>query len=150
MRSPKVKDIMTSPVVTVEPEDSIPAAARRLAEHRIAGAPVVKEGAVVGMLSEHDIVRAVLPPAPGEEELSALAVVAHAEDIRQRPTKKTVADVMSTLVVETSPDTDVWEAAGEMERRGVNRLPVVDASGTIVGIVSRADVVRVMGQQPEG
>lgn len=143
----KVKDVMTESVITLDPSESVQEAARRLAENRISGAPVVSEGELLGMVTEHDIVQAMLPPKPGEGGFSSLDVLAHPEEVRNRPSMRTVADIMSRLVVETSPDTSLWEAAAEMQSRGIKRLPVVD-EGRLVGIVSRADIVRVVGQDP--
>jgi CBS domain-containing protein len=149
VRDLKVKEVMTRSVVTIAPDETLQRAAGRLAKHRIAGAPVVEEGKLVGMVTEQDIVRAVLPPVPTEGSLSVLEVMAHIDQVENRPSQKTVADAMSTLVVDISPEASLWEAATEMEQRGVNRLPVVDESGALVGIVSRADLVRIMGRQPD-
>jgi CBS domain-containing protein len=149
MRDARIKDVMTRSVITVEADETVQRAAQKLAENRIAGAPVVSKGRVVGMLTEQDIVRAMLPPIPLEGRLSMLEVLTHLDDVKNRPTMKTVRDAMSTLVVETSPEASVWEAATEMENRGVNRLPVLEKDGTLVGIVSRADLVRLMGAGPE-
>lgn len=144
----KVKDVMTESVITLDPSESVREAAKRLAENRISGAPVVSEGELVGMVTEHDIVQAMLPPRPGEGGFSALDVLAHLEEVKNRPSMRTVADVMSRLVVETSPETSLWEAAAEMQSRDIKRLPVVE-NGRLVGIVSRADVVRVVGHDTE-
>ncbi len=54
---------------------------------------------------------------------------------------------MSTVVFAIRPEASVWAAAAEMDRHGVKRLPVTDAEGTLVGIVSRADLIRVMAQE---
>jgi CBS domain-containing protein len=148
MRGLKVKDVMSHPVITLAPGDSIREATRLLAQNGIAGAPVIEKGKLIGMITEQDIVRAVLPPVPSEGSLSVLEVLAHLDSVTNRPMKRTVADAMTTLVVDISPEAGVSEAATEMEERGVNRLPVVDADGALVGIVSRADLVRIMGEGP--
>jgi CBS domain-containing protein len=145
----KVRDLMTRSVVTVEPADNISEAARRLARHRVSGAPVVEQGKVIGMITESDIVRAVAIPEPTEGGLTILAAISDPSVILERSTKRTVADVMSTLVVEASPQASIWQAAAEMEERGVNRLPVVEEDGTLVGIISRADLVRLMAESPQ-
>ncbi|HYY44065.1 MAG TPA: CBS domain-containing protein, partial [Actinomycetota bacterium] len=142
----KVKDVMTRDVITITPDMTIRDAASRLARNGIAGAPVVEGGRVIGMVTEQDLVRTILPPAPTEGALSALEVLAHVNDVGIEQLDTPVSDSMSTLVVEILPEASVWEAAGEMERRGVNRIPVVDEDGKLVGIVSRADLVRVMGE----
>lgn len=139
---------MTRSVVTVVPGDPISAAASRLAHHRISGAPVVEGGKVIGMITESDIIRAMAIPEPTEGALKLLSALNEPSVIKERSGKKTVADAMSTLVVETSPETTFWEAAAEMEERGVNRLPVVEEDGTLVGIISRADLVRQFAESP--
>jgi CBS domain-containing protein len=58
----------------------------------------------------------------------------------------TVGDVMTKSVIKVAPDTSVWEAASIMERRGVKRLPVVDPEQDLIGIVSRADLVKAMAR----
>lgn len=148
MPDTKVKDVMTRSVVTLDPDDSVHAAARSLARHGISGAPVVREGKVVGVITESDIVRAVLPPAPSEEGLAALELLTHTDEASPRSAAKTVAEAMSTLVVEISPEESVRNAAAQMEQRGVNRLPVVGPDGSLVGIVSRADIVRLIAERP--
>ncbi len=147
MKDLKVRDVMTSRVITLEPGDTLYEVTKKLAQNHITGAPVVQEGKVVGMISERDILRAALPPTP-EGGLSVLDVLTQPEAVDHSP-EKTAQDVMGTLVVEISPDASVWEAAAEMEQRGVNRLPVVDDNGELVGIMSRADLVKVMADQSE-
>lgn len=141
-----VRQVMTQSVITLDPADTVQEAARRLAENRITGAPVVSEGQLVGMITEHDIVQAMLPPKPVDGGLSLLDILTHLDDVRNRPSKRTVGEAMRRLVVETSPGASLWEAAAEMQSRGINRLPVMDG-GRLVGIVSRADIVRVMGEE---
>jgi hypothetical protein len=57
-----------------------------------------------------------------------------------------VRDVMTRAVRSIRPGATLWEAAEQMQRSGVNRLPVVDEDGALVGIVSRADIVRLVGR----
>lgn len=147
MPASKVEDVMTRSVVTLDPDETVHEAAKRLAHHRISGAPVVQEGKVVGVITESDIIRAALPPIPSEGGPAALEILTHADEVGHRPESKTVAEVMTTLVVEISPEDSTGKAAAEMERRGVNRLPVVDRDGTLVGIVARADLVRLMAER---
>jgi CBS domain-containing protein len=149
MRDMRVKDVMTHLVVTFQPGDSVHEAARRLAQNHISGAPVVERGKVVGIVTEYDIVRAIARPAPVDRNLSFLDLLT--EDIRRYKGNDdqrglSVEDIMTRHVTVIEDEATIWEAATSIERRGVKRLPVVDVEGQLCGIVSRADLVRVMGR----
>ena len=144
----RVRDVMTHLVVMLYPTDSVHQAAQRLARNHISGAPVVEDGKVIGFVSESDLIHAVMPPLPidrGGSVLDFLSLVG-----RARPSThqhgKTVAEVMSSMVIQISPEASIWKAASVMERRGVKRLPVVDEEQYLLGIVSRADLVRAMAK----
>lgn len=151
MSDVRVQDVMTHLVVMLYPNDSVHEAAQRLARNSISGAPVVEDGKVVGIVSESDLIHAVMPPVPvdrGASILDVLSVVGQARP-RAHSHGKKVADVMSPLVIQVSPSASIWKAASIMEHRGVKRLPVVDDGGYLLGIVSRADLVRVMARDDE-
>lgn len=144
----KVQDVMTHLVVMLYPTDTVHQAAKRLARNRISGAPVIEGGKVVGILSETDLIHAFMPPVPvdrGVSILDVLSVIGRAKP-RGHMHGKTVADVMSPLVIQVSPETSIWKAASIMERRGVKRLPVVDDEDYLLGIVSRADLIKAMAK----
>ena len=139
----RVKDVMTHLVVMLYPNDSLPEAARRIASNRISGAPVVENGKVVGMVSESDLIHASMAPVPidrGTSVLEALSILGapHPRDAHGQ----TVSEVMSPIVVQISPEAPIATAAEVMDRRGIKRLPVVDDEGFLLGIVSRADLVK--------
>lgn len=149
MSDVKVRDIMTTMVATLRPEDSIHEAARRLALNGISGAPVVKDGKPIGMVSEADLVMAVLPHAHvvrGRPTLFDAMEIALTGRPRHAPKTATVADVMTKPVVRIAPGASIWRAAEVMGLSNVKRLPVVDDDGSLVGIVSRADLVRAMAR----
>lgn len=143
----RVEEVMTRLFVALKPTDSIQYAARRLARNHISGAPVLEHGKVVGVISESDIIRAAYRPKKGivTNFLDAVANVAH-EETYQRLSTTRVADAMSAAVITTSPEMTISEAAALTERHGVKRLPVVDHDRYLIGVISRADLVRVMGQ----
>lgn len=148
MADTMVQEVMTNLVVMLYPKETIHEAARRLARNGISGAPVVEAGKVVGIVSESDLIHAIMPPTPvdrGASVLDVLSVIGRAQP-RTHKDKTTVADVMSTMVFEVSPTTSVWKAASIMERKGIKRLPVVDGDGYLLGIISRADVVKAMAR----
>jgi len=136
----KVNDLMTTDVITVTPETSLRDAARVLEENEISGVPVVDEGeAVVGVLSEADVVVKASGEVPGTRLLGWL--LESDMGLEEKIRAHTVGDAMSAPAITIRRDRPIHEAAKVMAAEGVNRLPVVDG-GRLVGIVTRADVVR--------
>lgn len=138
---------MTRLFVALKPTDSIHYAAQRLSRNHISGAPVIEHGKVVGVISESDIIRAAYRPKRGivTNFLDAVANATH-ETTPQTLRATRVADAMSTPAVTAPPEMTIWEAAALTQRHGVKRLPVVDHDGYLIGVISRADLVRVIGQ----
>ena len=137
-----VKDVMTSDVVTVRPEASLKDVAAILTERRISGVPVVDEaGKVAGVVSEGDILFKERGPS---ERTGVLAWFADPYDVEEqlKLAARTAAEAMTAPAKTIAPWRLVSSAAAEMLDEGVNRLPVVDEEGRLVGIVTRADLVR--------
>ncbi|HET7856025.1 MAG TPA: CBS domain-containing protein [Gaiellaceae bacterium] len=136
-----VEQLMTAPVVTVPPEMSLKEVATLLVERRISGVPVIEDGTLLGVVSEGDIVakeRGVTTPAP--DGLLAWIFRDDAE-ITAKLAARTAADAMTSPAVTIESWRSAATAAALMTDRGVNRLPVL-ARGRLVGIVTRADLVR--------
>lgn len=136
----KVCDLMTSEVATVTPTMSLRDAAALLAAKGISGVPVLNTASeVVGVLSEADIV----VKAGGEVARNRLLgwLLKSDLDLDAKIRAETVEDAMTAPPVTISPKRPVHEAARLMVAENVNRLPVVD-KGKLVGIVTRADIVR--------
>ena len=150
MQDMQVGETMTRLFVALKPVDSIHFAAERLARNHISGAPVVEDDRVVGVISESDIIRATYPTEHGivTTFLDAIANLAN-EATKYTLRGLTVADAMSSPAITVSPETSIWEAAALTERHGIKRLPVVNEKGWLVGVVSRADLVRVMGRSDQ-
>jgi len=135
----KVKDVMTSDVVTVAPTDTLKSAARKMIEHGVSGLPVVDdEGVVEGIITEADFVDAEAERAWGNERRRLLAAIFGERSAR---TGTIVADAMSRNPLCIDLDSEISEAARRMSEHGVKRLPVVDPDGRVLGIISRADIV---------
>jgi CBS domain-containing protein len=131
---------MSVDVLTTTPETPLKEAAALLAERRISGVPVVDEdGAVVGVLSEADILVKTGAELPRAGLLGWL--LEPDLDLHDKIGARTVGEAMSAPAVTITPSRLVHEAAARMITESVNRLPVVE-HGTLVGILTRADVVR--------
>ena len=122
----KAKDIMTQNTRTVTPETTVQEAARLMQSEDTGVLPVVESAQskrLVGVVTDRDI---------------AIRVVGEGRDGSTR-----VSDVMSSGKLATlRPDADVDEAMNTMADEQVRRVPILDEQGTLVGIVSQADVVR--------
>lgn len=145
----RVRDVMTHEVWTVTPSMTIQEVLELWNKHQVSGFPVIDGDRVVGIVTEGDLIfrdRPLKPPAY-LFLLDGLIQLDNREHVIEE-IKKTVGarvrDVMSHPVVTVSPDADIAEAASLMADRGFNRLPVVDATGKLVGIISRADIVRTL------
>ncbi len=152
-------DVMTRDVLTLSADMTLEQAAERLVQRGVSGAPVVDDrGRLIGILSESDILRQLkriteenlgkryltsrvhsleLLAFLGEREHAAVEIV-----YRQLRASK-VSDVMTAHVHGVAPTDSLETVAAAMIEHDVNRLPVVDA-GRVVGIITRADLARVL------
>jgi CBS domain-containing protein len=134
-----VRDIMTSPAVTVGPGTPVKEAVRLLDTHTITAMPVVDDdGHLVGVVSEADVLRDSLPPDHRTHELLV--------EISAPRVRLAVTDVMTHLPMSVSPDDDLIRAVELLVDTQVKSLPVV-ADGRVVGIVSRRDVIAVLARE---
>jgi acetoin utilization protein AcuB len=132
----RVKELMSAPAATVAPGDSLRIADGMVAMGGVRHLPVVSNGALVGVISQRDILR-----APGL--LSHLLSTARAALRSLR-----VQDVMSIDLVTIGADASVEEAAQKLLDHRVGCLPVVEA-GALVGIVTTSDLLRALAGPPE-
>jgi CBS domain-containing protein len=138
----KIRDVMTVDVVTVTPETSLHEVARLLSERRISGLPVIDvDGRCIGVVSEADVlVKELGHPGP-RRPLEWILGDRHDADELRRRAARTAREAMSAPPITIEPDRPVRIAADLMVGQRVNRLPVVEG-GRLVGIVTRADLVR--------
>ncbi len=145
-------DVMTTRVVTVSPEMSMQAIAELLLKHNVSAVPVVDEdGAVIGMVSEGDLLRF------SEEDRKSrrawwLSMVAEGETLTPEflaslsEPGRTAREIMSAPVVTVTEHTSVTEIGKLLTTHAIKRVPVL-RDGHLVGIVSRADLVRALTLQ---
>jgi CBS domain-containing protein len=140
----KAADIMTLGAATIRPDASIAQAAQLMLQYRISGLPVVDAaGVLVGIVTEGDLLRRA---DSGTEQrrprwLEFLLGPGRLADEYVHTHSRRVEDVMSRDIVTVSPETPVSDVVGQMERRGIKRIPVV-REGKVVGIISRANLLR--------
>jgi CBS domain-containing protein len=146
----KLREVMTGEpdVVSVPREATLKQVAELMVEHHISGVPVVDaDRRVVGVVSEADIVRSETAGTGREGVLArARALAGHRAGVSM---PRTAGEAMTSPAVTIGADQTVMEAAHAIADRGVNRLPVVDENGQLVGMLTRADVVRAFVRSDE-
>lgn len=146
----KIRDLMTRDVSTVTPETPLKEAAAVLARRGISGLPVVDpDGQVVGVLSEADVMVKQSGPREHHGGLFAWLVEPSDPTLPAKLEATTAGEAMTAPAVTISPERPVREAAVRMLEMDVNRLPVIDKAGRLVGIVSRGDLVRAFTRSDE-
>ena len=146
----RAMDVMTTNVITVVPDTSVQALATLLSERGISGVPVVdKDGRVVGIVSEGDLLHRAetgterrtqrrrsrwLDTFAADQEAARDYVKAHG---------RSVQEIMTREVISVSDTTELADIATLLETKRIRRVPVV-RDGKLVGIVSRANLVRAL------
>jgi CBS domain-containing membrane protein len=138
-----VRDVMSKDVVSVRHDADLHEAARLLSEHRISGMPVLDDnGRVMGVISEADLLRL----AGMREEHTFKDVLRRilGESAPFLSEGSKVEQAMSYPPVTSKADDDVADVAKILDGRRIKRLPVVDNEGRVLGIISRADIVKMI------
>lgn len=139
-----VKAVMTEKVIAVRQDTEIKEAARLLSENRISGMPVIDENErVIGVVSEADI----LASAGIKRESKIRDILRHltGETVISSRRGTRVGEIMSSPAITVGPDEDIRETGRILEEKRIKRLPVVDREGKLIGIISRADIIRAIG-----
>jgi CBS-domain-containing membrane protein len=149
MRQWLVQDVMTRDVLAVTPGTPYREIVDCLVRREVTAAPVVdEEHRVVGVVSEADLLHKV--EFIGDARQRRTFERPSRRSARAKANAATAADLMSEPAITARPETSVVAAARRMETARVKRLPVVDADGRLVGIVSRRDLLRMhMRPDPE-
>jgi CBS domain-containing membrane protein len=139
-----VRDVMTKNVVKVKADVDFNEVTNLLSEHRISGLPVVdEEDRVIGVITEAD----VLSMAGLRKEHAFKDIIRHilGEPLSRPKESRQLRDVMSSPAITTRPDVDIREVALMLDEKRIKSLPVVDGQGRLIGLISRADIVRGIG-----
>ncbi len=147
-----VQDVMTRDVLAVNKFDDINHAVKLLSGKNVSGLPVVdRENRVVGIISEADIVSMVAMSDKGSKRrgrtFKDLLNGLFGGHVLERKMGDIVGDVMTSPAITIYPDTEISEAVRIMDQYRIRRLPVVDEGQKLLGLISRSDIVRAMGER---
>jgi CBS domain-containing protein len=134
MEKTRVRDIMSSPTIVVGPDASVPAASTLMKDHGIRHIPVVEYGRLVGVVSRGDL---------REASISA-SVDADTYEINFLLNQLAVGKLMTRRTITVTPDAPVVYAAELMTEHKIACLPVVDPDGSVVGIITESDLLKML------
>jgi CBS domain-containing membrane protein len=150
-REVTVAEIMTREVVAVQTDTALTEVAEAMGKRGISGVPVLDENhKVVGVVSEKDFLSR-MGVKESQNFMSLVASCLRTKGCVALPIKKqTAGDLMSAPAVTVSPETRVRDLAELFTARHINRAPVTDAEGRVVGIITRGDLIgaTLQGGQP--
>ena len=135
-----VGEAMTSEVTAIQADTPADTAIRRLEQSQVSGAPVVDHGRVVGVVTQRDLLLPVLADGPVR---TTGPFHRHEHDLIGYQ----VRELMTAEPVTARADSPLAEAVLSMDQAGVNRVPVVDAGGRPIGILTRDDVLRELARR---
>ncbi|HDQ06349.1 MAG TPA: CBS domain-containing protein [Candidatus Bathyarchaeota archaeon] len=123
---PKVKDVMTTTVITIESNKTVAEATALMAENDVSNLIVMDNDTPIGIVTERDFVRRVLA--------------------KDKPSKTKISEIMSTPLKLIDPDAPLKEAARIMVRKRIRKLPVIK-DNKLVGIITTNDFARHLGKK---
>jgi CBS domain-containing protein len=136
-----VQDVMTGDVISILKYESIMHVAKILSEKNISGLPVVdKKNKVIGIITQADIL-SILGIKKGHT-LKDLLKHMLGEPLPERRMGDIVGDIMTSPAATIKTNANIAEAAQMMDEKKIRRLPVVDEKNVLVGIISRADILK--------
>lgn len=150
-------EIMTEEVITIPADAAVSEAIRAMLDHRISGLPVVDEqGRLCGVLSESDLILGEGETKAAHKLINTLVKLLTHDEVELRSAhdalaaqlaeaaQGTVRQRMTAPVYSARPDTPIEDVAALVTAHDINRVPIVDENGRVVGIISRHDLLRGM------
>ena len=148
----KVRDLMTTQLVTLQPTDTVKKAAIKFAVDNVSGAPVVdNRNHLLGIISENDILKMIyryqktLEAKDPDIEMLNYSMDSNVEkdDVLRKVSDEIsnmeISKIMVRTVLTTTSDTTIMEVLKAMIEMDVNRVPVVE-KGVVIGVISRGDI----------
>lgn len=140
--SVKARDLMTTPVVSVRDQDSLAQVAQAMAQAGVSGVPVLDDGGrVLGVISEKDFLKR-MDPLGSQSFMGVVARCLSSGACLVAPMlEERAGQAMSAPAVSLGPEATLAEIGALFASRGINRAPVVDREGRLLGMVSRGDLL---------
>jgi CBS domain-containing protein len=143
----KVKDFMITKVITAGPETSIKDVMALFVEKKIGGVPIVDiDGKLAGIVTDGDILRAIKPIDPRIQNYFTFSMYFEGRDLENSLKDMAVRSIMdiakSKGIVTVTPEDEMKKVVLLLSKHHFKKLPVVDESNRVVGVVSRGDVIR--------
>jgi CBS domain-containing protein len=139
----KVRDFMIPKVITVKPSNTVNELLLILKSNRIGGVPVVDEKShLVGMVSDGDVLRYLTPKPIGIAGIVYLIEDGELEDVVREKLDTPVKEIMTKKnLLYVSPDDDLEKTMRLLSKHYSKKLPVVNGTGRVVGVLSRGDII---------
>ncbi len=135
-------DIMTTKVISVQPDTLLIEAARQIAKNNISGVPVVGEGhIVVGIISEKDYLSKMGAIKNGSFMNIIAACLSNKECLATPIREKIAKDIMTAPAITAKAENSIFELSQMLADNNINRIPVTTDENRLVGIITRGDIV---------
>ena len=134
MKRTSVGDIMTKPAIVIGPDTTLPIAGSLMKQHAIRHLPVVENGRLVGVVSRGDL----------REASTMAAVNSDSYELNFTLARMPVSRLMTRKVMTVTPEAPIVHAAELMTRHKIAGLPVVDTDGSVIGIVTGSDLLKLL------
>jgi CBS domain-containing protein len=134
MERTRVRDIMTSPAITIGPTTTVPEATALMKERHVRHLPVVEDGRLVGMISRGDL----------REASITAGINADSYELQFMLSRLTMGRLMTRKVITVTPDALLVHVAELMTENKIAGLPVVDEKAKVIGIVTESDLLRTL------
>lgn len=143
----KVKDFMVRDVISVRPNSSIKDVMTTFVEKKIGGVPIVDEnGKLLGIVTDGDILRAIKPIDRRIQDYFSFITYIAEEDLDERLDEMAKVDIIRIAktngIVSVHPNDDMKTVVTLLSKHHFKKLPVIDETNHVVGVISRGDVIR--------
>ncbi|GGJ85041.1 CBS domain-containing protein [Lentibacillus kapialis] len=142
----KIKDFMITDVISVREDVKIKDLLKTFVDHKIGGVPVVDENSrLIGMISDGDIIRYLEPDGRTIYDAFSMVFISQKEGLAHKietSIEHLSSEIMKKSVYTVLPDDEIERALSILSRYHFKKVPVVDESNKVIGVISRGDIIR--------
>lgn len=147
MKIMKVKDFMVTDVISASPDSSVKDVMTMLVEKKIGGVPIIKQdGTLCGMVTDGDILRAIKPIDRRIHDYFSFITYIAVEDVEVHLSEIIEREIINIAkthgILTVHPNDDMGNVVEILSKHHFKKLPVVDETNHVVGVISRGDVIR--------